>query len=102
MNDHDIRQLEAMRSQIQAFRAGAIDLPSLISSLESLRHALQAVAEAWVNEFWSKWGVLEEIYSLSVVREERISVADQVEVGQVLDSLEAMITRLLPEPAPDQ
>ena len=101
MNDHDQRQLESMRHQIEAFRNGTIDLPWLISSLESLRHALQEIPLDWVDRFWAKWGILEEIYSLSVVREKPLSATDQVEIGQVIGDIEAMIAGMLPEPASD-
>lgn len=102
MNDHDRRQLESMNRQIGAFRAGVIDLPGLISSLESLRHALQMVPQAWVDQFWSKWGILEEIYSLSIVREQPLSKANREEVRRVLDDIEAMVCGLLPAVEPDE
>ena len=102
MNDHDHRQLESMRHQIEAFRKGTIDLAWLISSLESLRHALQNVSQEWVDELWSKWGVLEEIHSLSVVREQPLSPADSMEIGQVIGNIEAMIASLLPASTPDE
>ncbi|WP_437983586.1 hypothetical protein [Sorangium sp. So ce117] len=102
MNDHDRRQLESMRHQIETFRKGVIDLAWLISSLESLRHALQKVPQEWVDEFWSKWGVLEEIYSLSVVREQPISPEDRLDVGRVIDDIESMIIRMLPASTPDE
>ena len=85
-----------MRHQIEEFRKGTIDLAWLISSLESLRHALQEVPQDWVDEFWSKWGILEEIYSLSIVREQPISPADRMEIEQIIKDVDAMITSLLP------
>jgi len=102
MNDHDRRQLEAMRNQIEAFRMGAIDLAWLISSLESLRHALQEIPQEWVSRFWSKWGALEEIYSLSVVREQPINAEEYVEIGQIVGEIEAMVNGILPTSGADE
>lgn len=87
-----------MRHQIDAFRRGTIDLAWLISSLESLRHALQEAPQDWVDELWSKWGILEEIYSLSIVREQPLSPEDLMEIGQVSEEIDTMIVRLLHAP----
>ncbi|MGK4000208.1 hypothetical protein [Sorangium sp. So ce1024] len=99
MNDHDKRQLESMRHQIEVFREGAIELAWLISSLESLRHALQEVPQCWVDQLWSKWGVLEEIYSLSIVREQPLSPSDMREIGRVVEDIDAMVLSLLSTPS---
>src|SRR5262245_32367901 len=102
MNDHDRRQPDSIRSQTAAFRRGAIDLSWVISSLESLSHGLQEVPQDWAHRFWSKWGVLEQVYSLSVVREQSISATDQVEITQVVGDIDQMITTLLQASTSDE
>jgi hypothetical protein len=96
MNDHDSRQLSAMLQQVEAYKRGAIDLAWLIASLESLRHALQTIPDEWCDAFWSRWGVLEEIYSISVVREQPIPDASQVEIRRSIDEITSMIHSILP------
>ncbi len=95
MNDHDSRQLSAMLQQVDAYRNGVIDLAWLIASLESLRHALQTVPDEWSDAFWSKWGVLEEIYSISVVREQPVPDAAHVEIRRTVDEITIMIRSIL-------
>lgn len=95
MNECDCRQLEAMRSQIDAYRKGGIDLPGLISGLEMLGNMLGDVPAAWIHAFCEKWGVLEEVYSLSVVRESPLSADDQKEVGRAIGEIDAMVGVLL-------
>jgi hypothetical protein len=93
---YDLRQLASMRHQMDAYRRGVIDLVWLISSLESLYHLLQDVPADWRDRFWSRWGVLEEIYSLSVVREKPLSPVDRADVAQAVEDLDAMVVQALP------
>lgn len=95
MDDHDVRQLEAMKRQIDAYKRGDIDLPWLISSLEALRNVLQTVPDEWIEPFWAKWGVLEEIYSISVVRRQPIPDAGAAEISQAIEDIESMISSIL-------
>lgn len=96
MSEYDARQLRAMAHQIDAYKHATIDLPWLIASLEALQSALENVPERWVEHFSSKWGVLEEIYSMAVVREQSIPEAYLAEIAQVLEEIEAMIAAILP------
>lgn len=68
MNDCDRRQVECMVAQLSAYQTGKIDLAWLISSLESLFYTLEGQPESWRAEFRRHWGVLEEAYSVSIVR----------------------------------
>lgn len=96
MNDHDRRQLERMRSQLEAYAAGRIDLSWLISSLEALQNALESVAEPWRDAFREQWGVLEVVYSVAVVREQQIESAEnKALVEPALKRMRGMIDEVL-------
>ena len=83
MEDYDRRQLESMLAQFQAYQLGKIDLPWLISSLESLLGCLESLPEAWREEFRDHWGVLEEVYSVAIVREQPV---ESLENKKLIDS----------------
>lgn len=96
MNDYDRRQLERMRSQLEAYEAGRIDLSWLISSLESLQNALETIEENWKVVFREQWSVLEEIYSVAVVREQPIDSAENKRlIAPALKRMRAVIDKAL-------
>lgn len=95
MLSRDQRQLKAMLSQIESFRAGKDDLNGLVSSLELLYQALAGVSKEWLEAFWNQWGQLEEIYSLSVVREKPLSDSDWSIVNQAIGEIQRLIREIL-------
>ena len=56
MHDYDIHQLSSILSQVELNRKGAIDLESLLASLESLGNCLQMSSLPWLEQFWRSWG----------------------------------------------
>ncbi len=76
MDNSDKQHLTAIRHQINAYHGGRIDLDALIRSVESLLEFTQALPEAWVTEFRRNWGVLEEVYSVSVVRDQSLETSE--------------------------
>jgi hypothetical protein len=72
MNALDRKQLESMRTSLDDFSAGTIDLSDLITNLEIMQSGLEDVSEDWRELFRVQWGILEEVYSVAVVREEPI------------------------------
>jgi len=96
MTECDQRQLTNMLNQIAAYDAGRIDLAGLISSLESLLNALQSVPESWVDQLRRQWGVLEEVYSVAVVREQPVeSVNNRHLVDQAITKIREIINSIL-------
>jgi hypothetical protein len=73
MSDLDKRLKKRMRSQLRAFENGKVELSALISNLESLQSLLQNVSPSWRSEFLRAWGVLEELYSVSIVTSQKIT-----------------------------
>ena len=68
----DYKQLESMKGSLEQYVAKQIDLSDLISNVEILLSGLDDVSESWREMFRSEWGKLEEVYSVAVVREERL------------------------------
>jgi hypothetical protein len=95
MDARNRRQLEAMRDQIEAYEVGRIDLPWLISSLEALRNALEEFPAEWLEAFSKHWGNLEELYSISVVRETSLPPQAREEVRGSVDEIKALVEGLL-------
>jgi hypothetical protein len=81
-----------MRQQLDAYSAGNIDLSGLISSLETLQNVLQTMPESWRAEFREHWGVLEEAYSVAIVRGRPIeSDENKALIAPALGGLRTMI-----------
>jgi hypothetical protein len=92
MNPSDRRHLESMRNQLEAYGAGRLDLSGLISSLEALLGLLEEMPEAWRDAFREQWGVLEEVYSVAIVRERPVeSTENSALIAPALEQLRAMI-----------
>lgn len=72
MDPYDRRQLESMRDQLDAYDSRRIDLDALIKSVEALLGLAGDLPEPWLDEFRQNWGLLEEVYSVAVVREQPI------------------------------
>jgi hypothetical protein len=99
MNDYNQRQLANMLNQLAAFEDRSIDLAGLISSLESLLNALENMPEPWMEQIRRRWGVLEEVYSIAVVREQPIeSTENRVLVDQAIKEIKGLISVALREP----
>ncbi len=72
MDPYDKRQLETMRDQLDAYDSRRIDLDALIKGVEALLGLVRDLPDAWLDEFRQNWGLLEEVYSVAVVREQPI------------------------------
>jgi hypothetical protein len=91
MTDRELRQFKAMQSQLSLFVEKAIDLGFLISSLEFLYHALENTSPIWLEQFWSHWAELEQIYSICVVYEQPIPSSEHHSIKKVIDVLQMLV-----------
>lgn len=69
ISDHDQRQYAHMRESISAFSNSEFTLQTLhavISSLEFFLQALEVKDTEWQNKFYREWGVLDEVYAISL------------------------------------
>lgn len=73
-NDFDQRQYVLMGDHLHRYEEGRVDLGSLIAGLEGLLQCLEAVDEGWKDDFFSKWGILEEVYAVALDRAEHAAV----------------------------
>jgi hypothetical protein len=68
----ELRHLNLMLEVINGYQAHKIALGALASRLEELNDGLQQdMGAQWVQDFNSNWLVLEEIYALSIDRENK-------------------------------
>ena len=96
MNDYDRRQLRTMRQQLDAYDTGQADLSTLISNLEALQNLLEATPGNWRDCFREQWGILEQVYSVAVVREQQIeSDENKALIAPALVRLRTMIDEAL-------
>ena len=99
MNDYNQRQLANMLNQLAALEDSCIDLAGLISSLEFSLNALDNMSEPWVEQIRRRWGVLEEVYSVAVVREQPVeSTENRVLVDQAIEEIKGLINVALRKP----
>ncbi len=66
ISEYDERQYQLMREFISAYERRNLPLINLIGKLEALLGCLQNVSSDWRNDFLKQWGVLEDVYSVSV------------------------------------
>jgi hypothetical protein len=82
-----------MADRLDGFKKGTISLNRLITDLEALFACLQAVDENWKRAFRSAWAMLEEVYSVAVVRGEDISQPDKQElIDKAVKDIEQLLT----------
>jgi hypothetical protein len=89
------RQIGTMRQQLDAYIEGRISLSTLISSLEILLASLGSVSTDWRDQFREEWGILEQVYSVAVVREQAIESAEnQALMRPALTRMKAMLDEI--------
>ena len=92
MEEFNQRQLNHMYHQIQAYEASKLDLGGLISSLESLLGCLKDMPDHWINDFREQWGVLEEVYSVAIVRQQELQSPDnRRQVASALERVKDLV-----------
>ena len=69
-----------MEDQINLYENQRIDLDWLISSLESLLNILDMLPPDLRRSMKKNWGVLEDVYSVAVVREEAIDKPENIKI----------------------
>ena len=105
MNDYDRRQLVLMRSQLESYRQGQLDLGTLIQRLEGLLNVLQAVEPSWKETFHEEWFTLEQVFAVSLDRPGENVIDDskailQEAVAKLSELVRGQLERM-PEPTPD-
>jgi len=96
MNDYDRRQLTAMHQQLAAYGAGQVDLGALIAGLEALQDLLETMPDSWRDEFREQWGVLEQVYSAAIDREQPSeSVENRALIAPALVRMREMLDEAL-------
>lgn len=68
MAGHDSRQLELMLETLTQVENGEMSIGNAISRLEALVHAMDNVDPQWKNRYLGEWGVLEDVYAVSLDR----------------------------------
>ena len=92
LSKYDQRQLSLMEEMLNLYSSGNMTLKKLIDNLEGLLFCLQSVDTKWKNEFHEYWFVLEQVYAVSLFRNESIDPEDP----DIQDSLK-QLRRLLKE-----
>lgn len=94
--EYDHRQYGAMAVALQQYEDGTINLPSLVSGLESLLACLEAADQNWVERFRSEWWTLEQVYAVAIDRGQTDLSAEEVaEVGTAIANLRHILTNRL-------
>lgn len=90
ISEYDKRQLSLMKEMLVSYSNSKISLKKLIDNLEGLLNSLESIDDDWRCHFREHWFTLEQVYSVSLFRNEQINPADS-------DILEALteINRLI-------
>lgn len=102
MSPKDARQFRQMLNCITDMRRGATNLVQGADSLLFLRSALEAVEEAWSDEFSSHVATLESAGLATSAQVEEMGSRFQAVVSGALDSLETMVLARFPVPPTDE
>ena len=90
---YDQRQLKLMALKILEYKQGLISLKVLIDDLRSLLGCLKSISIEWRERFYNEWFVLEEIYAVTLYRQE--SLSNYVgEIQEVIKKLKYQIQEL--------
>ncbi len=76
ISEYDERQISLMKESLELFASEKLSLEKLIDNLEGLLFCLRSVEIEWKNDFHEYWFVLEQIYAVSLFRNEIISKDD--------------------------
>lgn len=76
LSEYNQRQLSLMKEMLELYTSDKLSLKKLIDNLEGLLYCLQSVDVEWKNEFHEYWFVLEQVYAVSLYRNESIDRAD--------------------------
>ena len=87
----NLKHYNQMQSLLLQYETKKITLNHLIMNLEALLRNLEPVNKEWESLFLKKWGVLEDIYSVSVVDEKPISTKSQEVLQDALKDLKGLI-----------
>src|SRR5262245_42145819 len=68
-SEKETRQLILIRDRLSLYKADKLELPDLIADLDALIDSLEEQPD-WRRDFRETWGVLEEVYAVSLDRNE--------------------------------
>lgn len=89
-----------MNERLRTYEDGRLSLRGLVADLEFLLGALEALDDTARQELRDLWGVLEEVYSVSLAdRERKVDQQGEALVRATVASLRERVGRLLAAPA---
>ena len=95
ISEHDQRQLSRMFERLEMFEKEKISLGVLISDIEFLLGALEAVDHRMKQSLRERWCVLEEIYSVArVMKAGRLSPDDESAIRDTVKMLQARVAEI--------
>ena len=95
ISEHDQRQLSRMFERLEMFEKEKISLGVLISDIEFLLGALEAIDHRMKQSLRERWCVLEEIYSVArVMKAGRLSPDDESAIRDTVKMLQARVAEI--------
>lgn len=91
LTEYDSRQISLMKDRLDLFISKKLSLKNLINDLRGLLDCLEFVDIAWKEEFYEHWFMLEQVYAVSLDRNESIS-SDDPYVMEAVDKLDILLT----------
>ena len=91
MSERERRQYALMRQRVQDLRAGRRCIGAVVGDLEALVWQLQETPQDWRDRFIEAWSVLEIDYAVALDRGTRMPTAEDGDIAQALDDLDALL-----------
>jgi|APCry1669188910_1035180.scaffolds.fasta_scaffold534113_1 hypothetical protein len=89
-------RLVSIKQALLAYDEGRLDLNGLISNIEVLQVGLTCLSENWRDDFRQQWGVLEQVYSVAVVREQPVETPTNRElIKTAMKKMRMMVDHVL-------
>ena len=101
MIDYNRRQYQRMSEALDSYRSGSVEIGQLIATLDALLELLQEPKEALASDLRHDWGVLEEIYAVSLDRGKPFNSQDEDLISRGVERMRSLLERSLPQRGDD-
>jgi hypothetical protein len=85
-----------MQAQIEHFKAGRLELGTLIANLEALSAALEQPEQGFLDDFHEHWFDLEQVFAVALDgRYEQVLADNRELIEQAVEALSALVAAQL-------
>ena len=94
LNPNDLRTLDRLRGELDAFDLGMTPIPDLVESIGGLLDAFEEVPTAFAEELRTTWWPLQYALALSRDQERELTEDEEIQVRDAVAVLQHTLTAL--------